>query len=795
MKQTLALFFFLLAFTAFSQDNAYNLIPFPAQFSGQNGQFTLSASTKIVTTPKDAAQASAAQLLANYLKTSTGLAVVVSPAAPALAKGKHIFFQVHKAKRVGPEGYTLSIKPDRVTVEAETPKGYFYAVQSLMQLMGGGKGEEGEKGEEGGKGREGKSLSSPSSPSPFFPACQILDRPRYAYRGLMLDVSRHFMPVSLVKKTIDLLAMHKMNTLHWHLTDDQGWRIEIKKYPKLTQIGSKRAETLVGHYAQNFPQQFDGTPHGGFYTQDEIRDVVRYASARHVTIVPEIEMPGHALAALAAYPELSCDASKKYAVGTTWGVYDDVFCPNEVTFTFLQDVLTEVFALFPGKYVHIGGDECPKTAWKQSAFCQDLIKKLKLKNEDELQSYIIRRIDKFVTSKGRSIIGWDEILEGGLAPNAAVMSWRGTQGGIEAAKQKHNVVMTPGAFCYLDHYQANSATEPLSIGGWLPIEKVYGYEPTPAELTPDQQKYILGVQGNLWTEYITTPEAVEYMFWPRAVALAEIGWMPKGPRNFEDFAMRLKAHLPRLDAMNVNYAKRLLDIRAETQFTDVDGAASRDAAPRQLQVRLSKLDSDSKIFYTLNGKEATPTSTEYLTPITLAKTTTVKAVTVPGGVAFSETFFIHRAKGKPYTYTEKPRSDADSKKLTDGQVAQAPQSEQEWVELSGKDIDLTIDLGEVKPVTKVSANFLKKVLFGYFPPTSVEVALSKDGKDFKDTIAQPVTYAIEGPWAIVPVVADFKTSRARYVRVRAKNAGPMPAALGFRPNKVTTLAIDEVIVE
>ena len=760
MKSFLFLPLFLFASPAFPQDNTYDLIPFPAQFSGQTGQFALSASTKIVVTPKDAAQATAAQLLNNYLKTSTGLSIPVTPITPVMAKGKHVFFAAHKAKRVGPEGYTLAVTPDRVTIEAETPKGYFYAVQTLIQLTSGAK---------------------------QIPSCQILDRPRYAYRGIMVDVARHFMPVAFIKKHIDLMAMHKMNTFHWHLTDDQGWRIEIKKYPKLTQIGSKRSQSLVGNYAQYFPQQFDKTPHGGFYTQDEIRDVVRYATARHVTIVPEIEMPGHALAALAAYPELSCEATKKYEVGTTWGVYEDVFCPSEPTFTFLQDVLTEVFALFPGKYVHIGGDECPKKAWKQSAFCQSLMKKLKLKNEDELQSYIIRRIDKFVTSKGRSIIGWDEILEGGLAPNATVMSWRGTEGGIEAAKQKHNVVMTPGAFCYLDKYQANPANEPIAIGGYLPLEVVYGYEPTPAELTPDQQKYIQGVQANLWTEYLKTPEAVEYMLWPRAIAIAEIAWMPKqtGPRNFEDFAMRLKAHLPHLDRLNVNYAKRLLDVRAETQFSDGG----------QLQVRLNKLDSDSKIFYTLNGKEATPASAEYLTPIALTKTTTVKAVTIPGETPYSETFFIHRAKGKPYTYTDKPRTDADAKKLTDGQVAQAPQSVREWVEVTGKDLDFTIDLGEIRSVTKVSANFLKKVLFGYFPPTSVEVALSRDGQDFKDAITQPVTYPLEGPWAIMPVVADFKTSKAQYVRVRAKNAGPMPAALSFRPNKVTTLAIDEVIVE
>jgi hexosaminidase len=761
------IFVFILLFTratsVFCQDNVYNLVPFPAQFSGLNGQFVIDKSCKIVASKEALA---AAQLFANQVNTATGFGLTVSTSA----KGKAIVFQANKAKKCGSEGYVLRVLPDKVIVEAETPKGYFYGVQTLLQLLP-------------------TQVFGPSKTENItwaIPACNIFDRPRFGYRGLMLDVCRHFMPVAFVKRQIDLMAQLKMNTFHWHLTDDQGWRIEIKKYPKLTEIGSKRKETLTGHYAQNYPQQFDGQVHSGFYTQDEIREVVKYAQSKFVTVVPEVEMPGHALAALAAYPELSCDATKQYEVGTKWGVYDDVFCPSEPTFVFLQDILTEVMTLFPSKLIHIGGDECPKEAWKKSVFCQDLIKKLQLKDENGLQSYFVKRIEKFVTSKGRSIVGWDEILDGGIAPNATVMSWRGTAGGIEAAKQKHNVIMTPMAYCYLDRYQAEPAHEPLTIGGYTPIEKVYSYDPMPSELTELQKKYVVGVQGNLWTEYITMPQQVEYMFWPRAVALAEIGWVPQGPKNFEDFASRLKDQLKRFDYQKVNYSKRILDITASTQFN----------SEGKLQVQLKKLDSDSKMYYTTDGKPATTSSTEYFTPITLDKTTTIKAITTAGTV-FEEKFYIHRAKGKPYTYANAPVEEQDifSRKLTDGIVAQSPMSSENWVAVKGGNFEITIDLGEVRPVTKVTANFLKVIMFyNYFPPTSVEISLSKDGESYKDAIAQPVDYALEGPWQIMPIVADFRTARARYVRVKAKNAGIAPAT---HPDagKPTMMVMDEVVVE
>ena len=764
--------FFFTVFTLYftllqAQDNVYNLIPFPAQFNGGEGQFFLNAQTKVIVTAKDAALKPIAQSLINTLKTASKLSLAIAVTAAPTAKNV-IYIRQNKALGLGAEGYKLLVSADRVILETATPQGAFYGMQTIFQLL----------------------PAAVFSPAPVenitwaMPVCQIQDKPRFVHRGLMLDVSRYFMPVSFVKKYIDLLALHKMNVFHWHLTDDQGWRIEIKKYPKLTQIGSKRKETLVGQYSENYPQKFDGKENGGFYTQAEIKDVVKYAQSKYVTIIPEIEMPGHSSAALAAYPELGCEPSKNYEVATKWGVMNDVYCPTEKTFTFLQDVLTEVFALFPGKYVHIGGDEAPKDAWKQSTFCQELIKKLKLKDEDELQSYFIKRIEKFVNSKKRAIIGWDEILEGGVAPNATVMSWRGTKGGIEAAKEKHNVIMTPNTYYYLDYYQANPAKEPLAIGGYLPIEKVYEYDPG-AGFSPEEQKYILGIQGNVWTEYMPNPAQVEYMTFPRATAIAEVAWVPSGGKNFEDFATRLKAQLKRLEYLNVNFSKRILDVRAITQFNNQG----------QLQVRLEKLDSDSKIYYTTDGKEPSMSSTEYLMPITLDKITTIKAITT-AGATFEEKFFIHRAKGKPYTYANVPAEgvDTDKKKLTDGQVAQSPRNSTEWVRMSGKDFEITIDLGEVKPVTKVSANFLKIIMNNVFPPTSVEIGLSRDGESFKDAIAQPVKYKLEGPWEILPVVADFKTARARYIRVRAKNAGDAPAG---HPSagRSTTIAMDEVVVD
>lgn len=429
----------------------------------------------------------------------------------------------------GPAGaYLLTIDPQQVVLKSHDAAGVFYGLHTLQQLLPAGK-----------------------FVNAKLPCLAVKDYPAFQWRGMHLDCSRHFFPVSFVKKYIDRMASYKMNTFHWHLTDDQGWRIEIKKYPKLTSVGAWRKGSMVGHYRD---QKFDSIRYGGFYTQKEIKEVVQYAAERHVTIVPEIEMPGHSLAAIAAYPEYSCTGNPA-EVGMQWGIEKNVFCPNEQTFQFLNDVLKEVAALFPGKYIHIGGDEVLKEVWDSSAFCRQLMKEKNMKDAHELQSWFIGRVEKMVNALGKQVIGWDEILEGGLAPNAAVMSWRGTEGGIAAAKQQHYVVMSPGSHCYFDHYQGHPDTEPLAIGGNTPLGKVYSYQPIPEGLTDKESKYILGAQANLWTEYINSPEQAEYMAFPRMLALAEVVWSNPVERNYEQFLERLRMHRPWLDLRKVNYSK------------------------------------------------------------------------------------------------------------------------------------------------------------------------------------------------------------------------------------------------
>ena len=520
----------ILAISSFGQ-NAYNIIPLPQKLVPQKGNFIFKKGTAI--TIENSSFEPIASLLAENIKTASGN---TSSIKTAKAASTGIVFSTNNS--LGEEAYILNISSKKIDIQAKTSKGAFYALQSLLQLM-----------------PPQIYSATASSTELSAPNCNIEDAPRFGYRGLLLDVGRYFFSVDAVKRFIDLMAVYKLNTFHWHLTEDQGWRIEIKKYPLLTSISSVRKESMLGHYKD---QKYDKTPHGGFYTQEQIKDVVAYASKKYITIIPEVEMPGHSQAVLAAYPQLGCNQDKIYEVQTKWGVSEDVLCPREETFTFLQDVLTEVMALFPGQYIHIGGDECPKTQWKQSRFCQDLIKKLNLKNENELQSYFIHRIDQFVTSKGKKLLGWDEILEGGLSPNAMVMSWRGTKGGIEAAKQNHDVVMSPNSYFYIDYYQANSKTEPLAIGGFLPLSKCYSFEPDLPELTAEEAKHVVGIQANLWTEYISTIGYAEYMTYPRALALAEVSWSPKGTKNYENFKTRLKGHMPSMDAMKINYSKAFL---------------------------------------------------------------------------------------------------------------------------------------------------------------------------------------------------------------------------------------------
>ncbi|MCD9187078.1 MAG: family 20 glycosylhydrolase [Pyrinomonadaceae bacterium] len=474
------------------------------------------------------------------------------------------------------EGYGLNIIPKGVLVYGNET-GQFYAIQTLMQIL----------------------------PPDFkgeakIPAVDIADEPRFGYRGMHLDVSRHFMPVSFVKKYIELMSQYKFNQFHWHLTDDQGWRIEIKKYPKLTGIGSKRSETQKEKNRD--PYVGDGVPVSGFYTQEEIKDVVAFAKARKINVIPEIELPGHSSAALTAYPELGCKENYQYKVQTTWGIFKEVFCPTESTFKFLEDVLAETITLFPDSpYIHIGGDEVLKDFWKESAFVQELKAKENLKDEHEVQSYFIRRIEKFINSKGKKIIGWDEILEGGVAPNATIMSWRGEKGGIDAAKAKHDVIMTPNTFLYFDYGQGDPKTEPLNIGSFIPLEKVYSYDPIPKDLTEDEKKYILGAQANIWTEFLKNPENIEYMAFPRMIALAEVNWSPNERKNYTDFQQRLSAHFPKLDRQNVNYR-----IPAPEGLQNIVLSNESNA-----KIELKPTVANAKILYTLDGTAPDENGTEY----------------------------------------------------------------------------------------------------------------------------------------------------------------------------------------
>lgn len=541
MNKALSIFIGVLISTAaFAQgDPNLGIIPAPVAITRTNGNFILDKTTVLVNQSIDGAKM--ADLLNAFIVTKAGFALRETKITQPNQRA--IVLTSVGADQLPAEGYTIKVTPKQVVLTGKGA-GLFYAVQSVMQMM-----------------------PDKIADKITIPAVNINDYPRFAYRGTMLDVSRHFFPISFIKKYIDQLAYYKINTFHWHLTDDQGWRLEIKKYPKLIEIGSSRNGTIIGNYPGNGNYL---TPVKGYYTQEEAKDIVKYAAAKYITVIPEIELPGHASAAIAAYPELSCfpgrdtfisdktpwaGSRKGKQVQQTWGVFDDIFVPSENTFTFLNNILDEVIAIFPSKYIHIGGDEAPKTYWKESPFCQALMKEKGLKDEHELQSYFIQTIEKHVNGKGRSIIGWDEILEGGLAPNATVMSWRGEDGGIAAAQQKHDVIMTPGSMgLYIDHKQSNSPDEPVTIGGFAPYQKIYAYDPIPKVLTADERKYIKGVQANMWTEYIKTPEKAENHAFPRILALSEIAWSPVERKDLKNFSeQRLPIHLARLDKMGINF--------------------------------------------------------------------------------------------------------------------------------------------------------------------------------------------------------------------------------------------------
>ncbi len=761
--------FLFLPLFAFSQvPTAIRVVPQPVKAYNRDGQFELKADTRIYFPQGKSDWETAAQYFMQVAQSSTGFQMVAQPYKTAITQPRdNGIYLIPDNGIEQEEGYRLNVFPGYVTINARTAVGAFYGIQSLVQMF----------------------PPEFSSPTPVTGmvwkalGCDITDYPRFPYRGMHLDVGRHFFPVEFVKRYIDLLAQYKYNRFHWHLTEDQGWRIEIKKYPKLQTVAACRKETLVGH-ASEFPKKYDGKEYCGYYTQEEVKEIVDYANKRFVTIIPEIEMPGHSQAALAAYPELGCTGGP-YETAKEWGVFKDVYCAgNEQTFAFISDVLDEVCALFPGQYIHIGGDECPKDAWKACPKCQKRMQDEGLKDEGELQSYFIRRAEQILAKKGKKLIGWDEILEGGLAPTATVMSWRGTEGGIAAAKAGHDVIMTPSGYCYFDHYQGDPSNEPLAIGGFTTIERVYSFEPVPAELSEAEARFILGAQGNVWTEYMETPDYVEYMTYPRACALSEVLWTPANKKNWPNFAMRLKGQFERLEAMGVNFSRSYYDVKPGFSGGYVSLTCS---AP------------SSHVKYTRDGTEPTLTSSTRYGPIPLTKTTTIKAVAVLDGKIVGKlltvTYYVHKASGKTYTMSKQPDqySGGERYALTNGVVG-AQKNWSNWVGITDGNIDPVIDFGASTSFDRITTHFINNKSALIYPPRSIEAFVSDDGQNFR-SIGKKV-FDAEGMKGTTLETVELATlgAQGRYLKLVAEQYGKVPEGASGA-GQDSWLFLDEIIVE
>ena len=728
-----------------------SIIPKPLSQKIGNGSFIFNNDVAIVSEPK---LQEVSNYFTLYLKDNYNFELSNNNST------KKITFKIDDSIN-NDEGYELNVSKNDITIKSKHAKGAFYAVQSLIQL-----------------------LPLPSDLNSFKILClRIKDQPQFKYRGMHLAVGRHFFSVDFIKKYIDLMARLKMNTFHWHLTEDQGWRIEIKKYPKLQEIAAFRKETLIGHYNDQ-PHQFDGKPYGGFYTQEQIKEVVAYAKTRQVTIIPEIEMPGHSQAAIAAYPELGC-SGEQVEVATKWGVFDEVYCPKESTFNFLEDVIDEVVELFPGKYIHIGGDEAPKTNWKNCEYCQKLIKKEGLKDEHGLQSYFIARMEKYINSKGKQIIGWDEILEGGLAPNATVMSWRGTSGAVQAAKEGHDVILTPGSHCYFDHYQSENENEPLAIGGFLPLEKVYHFNPIPEELSEEESKYVLGAQGNVWTEYMQTEKQVEYMAFPRAIALSEVLWSSPKHKNYSDFIHRLEQYQKRLDQLEVNYANHIYSVKGE--LINSKG---------NLAYQLSTTSSSYLIYYSTD--KSFP-SKLYSTPITLDASMHIKAVVLnskktPLGAVFQQKINLHEGVGAKISINKEPHPayNAGGKNALINGISgnNKRYGDKEWLGFSGEDIIVTIEFDNPKNIKTISTRFYNGKGQWIYAPNEIGFSFYlEDGKTVND-----ISILEEKNNLLVNYSYELKSTAVKKLDIIVKNYGIIPEGKQGAGHKAWTF-IDEVIIE
>ncbi len=788
MKKNIFLFFMLGCLTANAQSKL-NIVPMPVEVKMGKGSYTIDKSTVIILEGNGLEKSAA--ILNNYLLIQFGYKLNVEKKS-ANSNSIRINYQRIDNRIAG--AYNLTVDKNGISIAGDNEAGVFYGIQTLLQLL---------QAENNNQPTKNNKLN--------IPQLSIKDYPRFSYRGMHLDVSRHFFPVSFIKKYIDYLAAYKFNTFHWHLTDDQGWRIEIKKYPGLTEMGSKRNGTIIGRYPG---KGSDNKPYGGFYTQEDIKEVLAYAKERYIDVIPEIEMPGHGSAAIAAYPWLSCFPAEPTAIPAkmisqksieeqkngriklvqeTWGVFDDVFCAGkDSTFMFLENVIDEVSKLFPSKYFHLGADECPKTHWQKCPYCQKRMKDNNLKDEHELQSWFVQRIEKYLNSKGKTMIGWDEILEGGLAPNAVVMSWRGEAGGIEAAKQNHHVIMTPGNPLYFDHTQSLNE-DSVTIGGYNPIENVYAYDPVPKELTTEQGKYILGAQANVWTEYIGNTKKVEYTIFPRMTALSEVLWTPKDKKDWKDFERRLPSVFERLDKEKVNYSKAYYDLKATVIPTkDYNGVLWK----------LESNDKNSEIRFIF--PEGNSIDFKYDKPIVITQNRIYTAFSKNKEDNTSnpvyQSFHFNKATGKKITIVNPPSKSYPGNgafTLVDGvQNEKGMSKSSEFLGFNGTDLDVTIDLGKEMDVSKVTLHVLKHTGSWIYLPRQVDVTYIP----YIDTTIITKHPPLETITVDVNTEDDLnkieikKAKYCRYIQVHAKNYGVIPSGQAGAGNPAW-LFVDEIEVE
>ena len=665
------------------------------------------------------------------------------------------------------EAYKISVRGKKIIVKASSDNGFLYARQTLDQLT-----------DEAGR----------------VPCVEIYDAPRFAYRGMHLDVARHFFGVDQVKKYLDIMAIHKMNTFHWHLTDDQGWRVEIKRYPKLTEFGSMRKETAIGKGW--YDVKYDGIPHGGYFTQDEVKEIVAYAASKGITVIPEIDVPAHMLAAVASYPELCC-TGEQHNVWGRWGVSPEILCAGkEESFEFLENVLMEIMELFPSEYIHIGGDECPKTRWAECPLCQARMKELGIADDEKalvnLQAYVTNRVEAFLAEHGKRIIGWDEILDGDISQSATIMSWRGTDGGIAAAKAGHDVIMTPNTHCYLDYYQSRRIQdEPFAIGGFVNVEKVYSFEPYTPEMTPEQRAHILGVQANLWTEYIKTPEHLEYMLLPRMSALSEVQWCAPEKKDYGRFLDKMSSMVKIYQKLGYNFARHIFEVQP------VIGVDVENACP---QVRLTT-QGDAPMYYTLDGSEPTASSTLYTEPVSVRDGEVFKAIVVREDIpthVYSQSFTRHKAMGKAITMNTEP-SELYAAGLPQSLVNGVLNEDQdaaagEWMAWRGKPVEVVIDMNGESYSTLSVRTFVSK-WEDMYAPLGLEAYVSEDGQNFEPLAIEE--YPIEEetvPDGIKKYDLEFPETSARYLKVVVKTVPALPE-WSERTGKPAYLFLDEIKVE